>query len=245
MVLRTHSLWLLAAACATAPAVPPTPARPSEAPEDVAVEAELPSIDAAGRRGQALEALARFTTRGDETGRTLAAWADPDLQSSWNRFHALSTFDHHSVWSELGEARVYLLWNTLDQAKGALDRAEALRPNVAELHVLRARWLRLQGQLEGAAGEAQRALGLRPGDPFALDELGQVAVGRGDGAAARKHFEEARAGWPDDFTAWSGLEALDAAAGDVPAELRDLDALHRLAPQDVSLWLKSGRLRDN
>ncbi|HUB09905.1 MAG TPA: tetratricopeptide repeat protein, partial [Myxococcales bacterium] len=177
-------------------------------------------------------------------GRTLAAWADPDLQSSWNRFHALSTFDRRAVWTEIGEARVYLLWKTLDQAKAALDRAAALHTDVAELHVLRGEWLRLSGQPDAAAAEQRRALALRPADPFALDELGTLAAARGDRAEARRCFGEARAAWPDDFTAWQGLLELDAAAGDGQAQLADLDALHRLAPQDLSLWLRSGKLRE-
>ncbi|MHB8417304.1 MAG: tetratricopeptide repeat protein [Myxococcales bacterium] len=238
----TSLLFLLG--CATAPAVRPAEVGAREAPEDAAVEAELPSVEAAARRGQALEALARFSARTDEAGRTLAAWADPDLQSSWNRFRALSSFDGHSVWTDIGEAHVYLLWKTMDQAQGALDRALALRPAVAELHVLRGRWLRLLGKLDEAAAEQQQALELRPAFPFALDELGLVASARRDGSEARRRFEAARAAWPDDFTAWRGLSELDGASGDVEAELRDLDQLHRLAPQDVSLWLQSGRLRE-
>ncbi len=239
MISRGSLALLLAAGCATAPAAPTVPVR--EASDDLAIESELPAIEAAARRGEGKEALERFVARTDEAGKVLAAWANPDLQTSWNKFHALSTFNSSDVWSDIGIAHVYLEWKTFDQAAGALERALGRSPRIAEAHVLEGQLLRLQRRPVDAAVEEQKALDLNPGDPFALNELGLDAQGRGSAAEARQRFEEARKAWPDDYVATRALADLDVA--DPKAELADLDELHRLAPLDVAVWLESGRLR--
>jgi tetratricopeptide (TPR) repeat protein len=239
MISRGSLALVLAAGCATAPAAPTGPVR--ESADDAAIDAELPAIEAAARRGKGNEALERFVTRTDEAGKVLAAWANPDLQTSWDKFHALSTFNTNDVWTDIGIAHVYLEWKTLDQAAGALDRAIARNPRIAEAHVLEGQLDRLQGRPVDAAVEEQKALDLNPGDPFALNELGLDAQVRGNAADARQRFEEARKAWPDDYVALRALADLDVA--DLKTELADLDGLHRLAPQDVALWLESGRLR--
>jgi tetratricopeptide (TPR) repeat protein len=242
MISRNFLLLLLAAGCATAAPAPTTGTTAKEAADDLAIEAELTGIEAAARRGQGLETMARFARRPDFQGKVLAAWADPDLQGSWNKFHALSDFNKTDVWTEIGAGHVYIEWKTLDQAAAALDRAIAKNPNIAEAHVLRGQLLRLQSQPVDAAVEEQKALDLNPGDAFALNELGLDAQARGDEAGARQRFGEARKSWPDDYVASRALTELDEA--DSKAKLVDLEELQRLAPKDQALWLESGKLRE-
>jgi tetratricopeptide (TPR) repeat protein len=240
MISRGSLSFLLAVGCATAAPAPTAPV--GEAAADSAIEAELPGIEAAERSGQGLETSARFAREPDYKGKVLAAWADPDLQGSWNKFHALSDFNKTDVWTEIGAGHVYIEWKTLDQAAAALDRAIAKNPNIAEEHVLKGQLLRLQGQLAEAAAEEQKALALRPDDPFALNELGLIAQGQGNAAEARQRLGEARKAWPDDFVASRALAELDEA--DPKAKLVDLEELQRLAPKDTALWVESGKLRE-
>ena len=230
--------------CASAPPAGTAASAQGESAFDSKIEAALPAIEAARRRGQARESLTSYADRTDREGKLLAAWSNPDRQAAWNAFHGLERFDAPDAWAELGMARVYLDWKTSDQAKAALARALAIDPGLAEAYVLRAELDRVEGRLADSEADDQRALALRPMDAFALDGLGTVARQQGRTADARRRFDEAQRGWPDDFVALRGLADLDLAAGDAPAALRSLDELHRLAPDDTALWLESGRLRE-
>ncbi len=229
------------AACATGE---PAPAPPSgESMESQAIESALPGIAAAQRKGRAREATESYADRSDRAGKLLSAWATPDLQTSWDRLRAQVDPFHPFAWPELGMARIYLAWNTPDQAQQALARAMGIDPNIAEAYVLKAQLELSQGQVADARADDQKALALRPDDPFAFDGLAKAALAQHDSAAARSFFDQARRAWPEDFTAIRGLADLDEAAADVVRALDELDALHKLAPQETALWLESGRLR--
>ncbi|MHB1845177.1 MAG: tetratricopeptide repeat protein [Deltaproteobacteria bacterium] len=228
----------LAVACAAAK--PPPPAAPRESALTVQVEDALPRVAAAARRGMAREALGSLTGRPAEL---LSAWAMPVGQDAWNRFHELEGLEGPDAWAELGMARVYLGWKTLDQAALALGRAEKADPTIAELHVLRAELERRQADFAAAKKSDEAALALHPAYPFALDGLAADAKGSGDGAEAVRRWNEALQAWPDDYDAELGLADAAEASGDAKAALAALDRLHALAPDDMSLWLRSGRLR--
>jgi Flp pilus assembly protein TadD len=223
---------------AAAPAKTPT----VEAPADKEIEALLPTIEAAVRRGQSRESMATYATRVDWQGRFLWAWSNPDDQVAWEAFHGLATQDQALPWAHGGMARVYLRWKIWDQAEATLSRALALNPSVAEFWVLKGDLSRLRGQAAAAEAAYKQALQLYA-TPFAEDGLGLLAWGALHPDEARTHFLAARALWPEDFAAARGLADLAIAAQDWRAALTELERLSQLAPQDLPLRLESIEIR--
>lgn len=210
---------------------------------DAEIEAALPEIEAA-RVGKRLTQIhPRYLDRADRAGRVLAAWSLPDDQESWNALRALSTFGVTEPWSDVGTAAVYLRWKTWDQAGAALARARKLAPNLAEAAVLEGDLGRGLGDTARAEKAYREALVLRPGDGFAHEGLGLLALAANKPDEAEREFLQAQQSYRDDSMAARGLADARLARGDAAGALAALDDLHRLTPGDTAPWLESGRLR--
>jgi tetratricopeptide (TPR) repeat protein len=230
---------LLLGVCAAAQAKAPT----VESPADKAIEALLPSIEAALRRGQSRESMAVYATRVDWEGRLLWAWSNVEEQTAWEAFHALAIQDPPLPWGYAGMARVYLHWKIWDQAEAIVARALSLNPSVAEFWVLKGDLARLRGGQTTAAETAYRQAVQLYATPFAEDGLGLLALSAQRPDEARTHFLAARALWPDDSVAARGLADLLLAAQDWRGALIELERMHQLAPQDLPLRLESIEVR--
>jgi len=238
VTLRRAGMALLLGLCAASSAKGPT----VEAPADKAIEALLPSIEAAVRRGQSAESMAKYATRVDWEGRFLWSWSNPDDQKAWEAFHPPAIQDPPLPWAYAGMARVYLRWKIWDQADATLARALALNPSVAQFWVLKGDLARLRGQAPAAETAYKQALELYA-TPFAEDGLGLLAFAGNHPDDARTHFQAALALWPEDFVALRGLADLALAAQDLPGALVQLDRMLPLAPPDLALRLEAIDLR--
>lgn len=126
-------------------------------------------------------------------------------------------------------------------ALAAYDEARANGESSAALHLHRATVLRDLGRLDEARAALALAAQALPGHPGPQVGLGQVALERGDWAAAREHFLRAVALNPGQSDAHQGLAQAFLALGD-PERAREHGQLGKRPPRDVALpdphWLR-------
>ncbi len=85
------------------------------------------------------------------------------------------------------------------------DRAAAIRPSYAPIHVRLGDSLWRRGQYDEARDELRRAIELAPGVAMAHRRLGQVLLALGDNRGAAEHLTRAVNLEPRDLAAYSGL----------------------------------------
>jgi len=117
-------------------------------------------------------------------------------------------------------------------AAAHFEQAASLAPNDPQIANNRGNLLRNLGRPEEALVSYDRALTLAPGmadamfnRALALQDLGRIAE-------ARAGFEAMAARWPNDVRAWTGLGALEKAAGKLTASAAAYDRALALQPEN-------------
>jgi tetratricopeptide (TPR) repeat protein/mono/diheme cytochrome c family protein len=106
-----------------------------------------------------------------------------------------------------------------------------LRPDSAAAHFNLGTALSVNGELDAAVGELERALAQRPDYAQAHNNLASILRARGDAAGANDHFREALRLDPANPEAHRNLAALSRDRGDLPEALRFYREALRLRPE--------------
>ncbi len=132
-----------------------------------------------------------------------------------DRFHALRPKDGEGLLA-LGTASFRA--KDFDIAAKWLQQAVSDPTTAADAHLYLGRIARQQGQLEKAAAELKQSLALRPDQPVALSELGQVHLTDQDYPNAEKDFARALENDPDNYLANYGMLQIYVRTGDARRE---------------------------
>jgi len=132
-----------------------------------------------------------------------------------DRFHALRPKDAEGLLA-LGTAS----FRAKDYDTGVkwLQQAVSDPKTAPDAHMYLGRIARQQGQLEKATAELKQSLALRPDQPVALAELGQIHLTDQDYTHAEAEFERALKNDPDNYLANYGLLQVYARTGDARRE---------------------------
>jgi tetratricopeptide (TPR) repeat protein len=242
----TVALGLLAA-CATPGGRPEEPLRPR--PDLVAVSRAMTAIDAAERRGDVAALRARHSQAAqaaprDPVSRFLAIYAQPAGEDRWAEFKALASELPDSALGQLGMARTYVSWNTLDQADRAVALALDLEPDAWVAVLVRAEVSERRGRLEAAAADYGAVLSADPANPEAHLGLARVARARGERDRARDEATAALKAAPDLFGAFALLGELAASGDDVVAAADFWTGAVEASPRDRAARVTLARLLD-
>lgn len=239
---RAASLLLLFTACAGGPPAATSPG------ESARVAAALAEIDLAIARGNAGPLLERWVTASrsdpeDGVAAFLAAASLSDREASWKALRDRA--DHHprEAWPHLGMARIYVLWDTWDQAALSVEKALERAPGEPLLKVLQAEVLAHAGRRDGARAALAAVIAAHPDLHEAHAALGRVLLGAGDATQARPELEAALRLEARDLRSRSALADLCAAAGDTACARENLEELARLVPEDAPLQLRLAEAR--
>jgi aspartate beta-hydroxylase len=113
-----------------------------------------------------------------------------------------------------------------------------------EEHLARAMQAQQQGRRSEVVREAEAALRLRPDHPFAHNILGLEALGRGDAASARGHFEAATQADPKAAVLWINLANAHRLAGDDEAERAALDSALSTDQRNLFAHIRLGEFQE-
>jgi tetratricopeptide (TPR) repeat protein len=234
--MKTTSLLACLASVAIAtPAWAEAPARPGT--DLVAVSHAMTAIDAAERRGQ-IDAERQERTAAaearphDVAARFLALYAAPRTGDSWNGFRELAKEFGGSALGHVGMARIYLDWNTLDQADGEFAKALAVEPKSWIVLRVRAEAQERRQRFAEARADYLAVLEADPQCPEARVGLARMLRQSGDAAGARREAEAALAVAPNDPTALAILSDLALEAGDKKGAAELLTRAVEASPRD-------------
>lgn len=238
---------LLLAACATPGAASKTvePVRPRQ--ELVAVSRSLGAIEEAERKGDIAAQRQKWTQAaaaapGDPATRFLAISAQPGGEDRWAEFKALAGEMPDSALGQLGMARTYVEWGTLDQADRAIAAALELEPDNWLAVLVRAQVAERRGRLEAAAADYHTVVAVDPASPDAHLGLARVARAAGDAATARVEATLALGAAPDSHGAFALLGDLAAEAGDVVTAVDLWEGAVETSPRDRAARVRLAKL---
>jgi tetratricopeptide (TPR) repeat protein len=242
-VTRPSLLCLaLLAACAST-AAPPAPAAGDSARVAPAL-AEIDLAQASGKLGAVHErwAAASIAAPQDAVAAYLAAASLPDAETAWKALRDRA--DHHprEAWPHHGMARIYVLWDTWDQA--AISSAKALQraPGEPLVAVLQAEVQAHEGKRDEALQALRGLAAANPGLAEAHAALGRVLAAQ-DPAGARKELEAALQLQPSDLRSLSALARLCDSTKDAACSRRSLEELAKLNPADAPVQLRLAEAR--
>ncbi|WP_242395183.1 tetratricopeptide repeat protein [Anaeromyxobacter oryzisoli] len=243
MKLVSSIALVLLAGCATGGPRPEEHARPRQ--DLVPVSRALLAIDAADRKDDIAAQRARWSQAADAAPRDpvprfLAISAQPPGEDRWEEFKNLAATHPDSALGQLGMARTYVSWNTLDQADRAVVRALELEPDNWLAVLARAQVSERRERLEAAAADYRVVLSADPANPDAHLGLARVARAAGDLQQAESEAIAALKAEPDLFGAYAllgelassrddAVTAADYWTGAVEASPRDRNARVTLA----------------
>jgi tetratricopeptide (TPR) repeat protein len=236
--MKTASLFACLALTATAvPAWAEAPAQARPGTDLLAVSRAMTAIDAAERRGQiGAERQERTATAearpSDVAARFLALYASPRTEDAWNGFHDLAKDFGGSALGHVGMARVYLDWNTLDQADAEFAKALAAEPKSWIVLRLRGEAQERRQRFAEARADYQAVLEADPQCPEARVGLARILRQAGDAAGARREAEAALAVAPSDPPALALLSDLALEAGDKKGAAELLARAVEASPRD-------------
>lgn len=128
-------------------------------------------------------------------------------------------------------AKAYAAVGERRLASKAIDAALAMAPDHAAAHVLRARLLAADGDVEGALAIAEQQTGRKPPIPEAWQLLGDLRFfAKADRAGALEAYRTALVAQPDFVAAHSGVLTLLLARGELPEAKEQLARLRAAAP---------------
>ena len=197
-----------------------------------------------------------LTATGRQAGRTARAQTDPMLAEKllslgyigYSPAAAVSSGsladpkDKIDVYNVTMKALELSEHDDLAGALRAVEEAERLDPNVAQVQFLKGSLLGQAGRFEQAAAALERTLALNPGYVGARFKLALalLRLGRGDQAAER--LNEALREQPNDFRAWHNLAAIAYSRGNLDeAERLERKAL-AISPDYAEAWNALGAI---
>jgi Tfp pilus assembly protein PilF len=224
----------LAAACA-APQRPAELIRPRQ--DLIPVSRALTAIDAADRRGEIAAERQRWTQASqanprDPAARFLSISAQPAGEERWAEFKALAGEFPDAALGQVGMARTYVAWGTLDQADRAVRAALDIEPDCWLAVLVRADVAERRARLEAAAADFGTVLGADPENPEAHLGLARVARASGDAARAEVEASQALRAAPDHAGALALLAGLAEARGDRAVAIERWQAVTEASPRD-------------
>jgi tetratricopeptide (TPR) repeat protein len=148
------------------------------------------------------------------------------------------------------DAQLRLERAATNEARGAwrevlddVDAALRLRPGDPEVFGLRASAKDRLGDRAGALADYDQALALGKDDPFVHANRANILRDLGRHAESAASWSRALERRPDWIDGLAGRIDARLASNDLAGAEADLDALGRLAPQEIGVFLKRGRLR--
>lgn len=243
---------LAAAACAgSTPRGRPTPPAEATGPEKVdlvSVSRAITAIDAAETRGDiAAERQRRVEASrsrpADVVARFLALCAQPRDEETWSAFRALAERSPPQPWGNLGMARVYLAWGTLDQVERELLRAREVAPDNWIGTLMRGQALERLGRTAAARDDYARVLEIDPDNPDAHMGTARLLRKGGDADGAEREAKSALRSAPDLPAALVLLGTLALERGDKKQAAVWLDRAAASSPGDYEARVRLARLQ--
>jgi tetratricopeptide (TPR) repeat protein len=148
----------------------------------------------------------------------------------------------HSWLAAANLGKVALDEGKFREAAALLDRAEALRPDSAEVGLDRGNAYKQLGQLSVAEAEYRRALAIDPSFPGAYYDLGVLLLEKGDAAGASESLRQALHLDPNDAAAHNDLGLALSRVGDARQAALEFGAAIRLDPGNKEAHLNMGNL---
>jgi tetratricopeptide (TPR) repeat protein len=230
----------LAAACASSPAPVATkaPEAPASGPEDlVAISRAMTAIEASELKGDIAaerqqRSAAASSQPGDVVARFLALYALPRDEESWSAFRALAEQHPDSAWGHLGMVRIYLSWDTLDQADAEIVRSLSLAPGNWIALLFRGQLSERQDKVAEARADYDDVLRSDPANPEAHLGLARILRRAGDAEGAYREAQAALAAVPNGHAALALLGRLSLDLGDRKQAAAYLQAAAASSPRD-------------
>jgi tetratricopeptide (TPR) repeat protein len=171
--------------------------------------------------------------------------ADPSQSLPFlTRYHTLRPKDSEGVLA-LGAANFRA--KDYDTASQWLTEAVSGPKTAADAHYYLGRIARQEGRLDEATSQLKQSLALKPDQPDALAELGEIDLQAHDYAHAADHFDQALRHDPDNYMANFGLLQLYARTGDARREQQShrFDEIKNLKEQQDRQMMRSLEIRRN
>lgn len=172
----------------------------------------------------------------------LVALERRDLAAAEGAFREVVKLNPRAGAAQLQLARLQLARGDAAGALTAAEEAARQRPDDVDAAVLVSRSLRSQGDVARAEREISTRLAKNPKAAALHLELGNVALQRGQTAAARGAYEEALRLEPTSHEARVGLITADIAERNVPAAQGRISEWRAQAPDDTRLKVLSARV---
>jgi cytochrome c-type biogenesis protein CcmH/NrfG len=242
---------LAVTACASGPEVRPpalAAAETRQLAQDRAVSAELRSITARARRGEAAKVRQGYLEQSrsrplDVMPRLYAAWAGAPSEDAWEEVARIAKMNVEEPWAWALSAAIYLQWRGfLDQANAEFDRALKARRGFVPARVGKADVLRKQGKLAEAKAAYEAVLSAAPDWQEALSGLGLTLAALQDGAA-KAVLEKALAIDPEDLAATAALARLAVQAKDADQAIHLTAKMLESSPRDREARLSLARMK--
>jgi Flp pilus assembly protein TadD len=160
------------------------------------------------------------------------------------RYHALRPKDPEGVLA-LGAANFRA--KDYDTASQWLTEAVSGTKTAADAHYYLGRIARQEGRLDEATSQLKQSLALKPDQPDALAELGEISLQTHDYAQAATYFDQALRHDPDNYVANFGLLQLYARTGDARREQQShrFDEIKNLKEERDRQMMRSLEIRRN
>lgn len=230
---------VLAAACASSPAPVQTRAEgPARQQEDlVSVSRAMTAIEGSELKGEvAAERQQRSAVAssrpGDVVARFLALYALPRDEESWGGFRALAEQFPGSAWGHIGMARIYVSWNTPDQADAEIVRSLSLAPDNWIALLFRGQLSERREKVAEARADYAAVLQADPANPEAHLGLARLLRRADDGQGAAREAQAALAAVPSHHGALSLIGQLEFDLGDRKEAAAHLQAAVAASPRD-------------
>jgi tetratricopeptide (TPR) repeat protein len=250
---RARILGLVAAAACAAS----TPQGRSTSPGEVAgagkvdlvsVSRAITTIEAAEMKGDiAAERQRRVAASraqpADVVARFLALSAQPRDEETWNAFRAMAERTPREPWGNLGMARIYLAWGTLDQVERELGRALEVAPDNWIAILLRAQMQEKLGRTAAARDDYARVLEIDADNPDAHMGTARMLRKAGDADGAVREAKAALRAAPDLPAALVLLGTIALDRGDRRQAAEWLDRATASSPGDYEARVRLARLQ--
>jgi len=214
----------------------------------VSVSRAITTIEAAETRGDiAAERQRRLAASraqpADAVARFLALYARPRDEETWNAFRAMAEKAPSQPWGNLGMARIYLAWGTLDQAERELGRALEVAPENWIAILLRGQMQEKLGRTAGARDDYAEVLEIDADNPDAHMGTARMLHRAGDAAGAVREAKAALRGTPDLPAALVLLGTIALDRGDKRQAAEWLERAATSSPGDYEARARLARLQ--
>lgn len=166
-----------------------------------------------------------------------------ELEDARQTFKQVLEVDKNNVEAEMQLARLHLERREIPTAIDFAQRGAQSNPDNLEARLLYIRTLLVRNEdFDKAETELKQLAQRFPGAPAVYNGFGDLAIGRNQGAAARRAFDAALKIDPNNVDALSGIAALAAAAGTLKEARSLVDNRLAAAPNHAGLLYLSAKI---